>query len=151
MNSCLKRVVLSWWGGRLRQINVSRSGTRLRKPDCEDSLVCCMCPWNLNLPKKTKKENMSNVLKQVQPSPERLGSAFFHCSGFSLTQSDESNRGFVMDLASTIWVIDRTIGVEMGVGTHQGLPQGQFYYFRAEEAEIRKSSADYPTSSHNVN
>ena len=41
-----------------------------------------------------------------------------------------------MDLASTIWVIDRTIGVEMGVGTQQGLPQGQFYYFQAEEAEI---------------
>ncbi len=64
---------------------------------------------------------------------------FSPCWDFSLTQFDESNHGFVMDLASAVWVIDRTIGVEMGVGTQQGLPQGRFYYFQAEEGKKEES------------
>ncbi len=55
-----------------------------------------------------------------------------------------------MDLAAAAWVIDRAIGVEMGVGTQKGLPQGHFYYFQAEEEKRRKSAADYLTHSYNV-
>lgn len=38
----------------------------------------------------------------------------------------------------------------MGVSTRQGLPQGQFYYFQAEEERRRKPAADYLTHSHNI-
>lgn len=38
-----------------------------------------------------------------------------------------------MDLASAVWVIDRTIGVEMGVGTQQGLPQGLSIIFNLKK------------------
>lgn len=44
-----------------------------------------------------------------------------------------------MDLASVVWVIDRAIGVEMGVGRQQGLPQGHFYYFRAKEEKMKEN------------
>lgn len=143
----------------MRSISVSRSGRGSRIPRFRGSHVCA---HGSNNSKRIRCETLTErglgakfMKEQVQPSSGRAQktarsgfSIFPLLRFFSLTQSDESNHSFVMDLASALWVIDRTIVVKMGVGTWEGLPQGRFYYFQAEREERRKSDNDYLTRSH---
>lgn len=141
------RDTCKWLRRKVRLIKVSCSGGSYTILGLEDSLSCeiwtyciqakqtpckllielalgakCKCRFNLHQAK----------LKNLSP-----GSALLLHWGVPLTQFDESNHGFVMDLASDVWVIDRAIEMEMVIGKARS-PTRTFLLFSSWGRRKRK-------------